>query len=72
MGTGSTVLSAVQEGEVWRVQIAWPNGVLRCFGEFTTEQGATEWIAAHSWWLTALATDETTDNPPIKGSGAKF
>jgi hypothetical protein len=29
METGRTVLFAVQEGKIWRVQIAWPNGVLQ-------------------------------------------
>jgi hypothetical protein len=70
MGTGGAVLSALQEGKVWRAQIAWPNGVLHCFGQFTTEQAANKWIAAHSWWLTALATDETTDIPPITGQAS--
>jgi hypothetical protein len=67
METGRTALSALQEGKIWRVQIVWPNGVLHYFGKFITEQGAIEWIAAHSWWLTAPATDEATDNPPITG-----
>jgi hypothetical protein len=66
MGTERTVLSAVQEGEIWRVQIAWPLGRPHYFGKFDSKQDAIEWIAAHSW-LTAPATDETTDNPPITG-----
>ena len=66
MGTGRTVLFAVQEGEIWRVQIAWPNGALHYFGKFTSKQDAIDWIAAHSW-LTASAADETIGNPPITG-----
>ena len=58
MGTGRTVLFAVQEGEIWRVQIAWPNGAVHYFGKFTSKQDAIEWIAAHSW-LTAPAADES-------------
>jgi hypothetical protein len=58
MGMGRTVLFAVQEGEIWRVQIAWPNGALHRFGKFASEQDAIEWIAAHSW-LTAPAADES-------------
>ena len=64
MGTERTVLSAVQEGEIWRVQIAWPNGALHYFGKFTSKQDAIKWIAAHSW-LTAPATDETIGNADI-------
>jgi hypothetical protein len=66
MGTGRTVLFAVQEGDIWRVQITWPNGALHYFGKFTSKEDAIEWIGAHSW-LTAPATDETIGNPPITG-----
>jgi hypothetical protein len=62
MGTGRTVLFPVQEGEIWRVQIAWPNGALHYFGKFASKQDAIEWIAAHAW-LTA--------QQPDYGSGAK-
>jgi hypothetical protein len=64
MRTGRAVLLAVQEGEIWRVQIAWPNGAVHYFGKFAAERDAIEWIAAHSW-LTAPATDKTMGKPPI-------
>jgi hypothetical protein len=41
MGTGRTVLLPVQEGEIWRVQIAWLNGALHYFGKFTSKQQST-------------------------------
>jgi hypothetical protein len=56
MGTGRTFLLPVREGDIWRVQIVWPNGALHYFGKFTSRQNADEWIAAHSW-LTVPATD---------------
>ena len=64
MGTGRTVLLAVQEGDVWRVQIAWPNGALHYFGKFTSEQDAIGWITAHSW-LTAPVSEKITSEAPI-------
>jgi hypothetical protein len=37
MGDVHTLLLPVQEGEIWRVQIVWPNGAVRYFGKFTSE-----------------------------------
>jgi hypothetical protein len=53
---GRTVLLAVQEGDVWRVQITWPNGSLHYFGKFTSKKDAIGWITAHSW-LTMRSAD---------------
>jgi hypothetical protein len=64
-GDGSDGFMAVQEGKFWRVEITWPNGVLHYFGKFASKQAAIEWIAAHSWWLTAPATDEAIGEPSI-------
>jgi hypothetical protein len=29
-----TLLSPVRKGEIWRVQIVWPNGMVRHVGQF--------------------------------------
>jgi hypothetical protein len=50
----STVLLPVQEGDLWRVQIVWPNGSVHHFGKFASKVEAVSWIAAHRW-LTAPA-----------------
>jgi hypothetical protein len=57
----NTVLSPVQVGQIWRVQIAWPNGSVHYFGKFARKQDAADWIASHSW-LTAAA-NTTPDTP---------
>jgi hypothetical protein len=57
-----TVLSSVQEGDVWRVRIAWPNGAVHYFGSFLTEKDATQWIDAHAW-LTIPATRNKSELP---------
>jgi len=44
----------VQEGDLWRVQIVWPNGSVHHFGKFASKVEAVSWIAAHRW-LTAPA-----------------
>jgi hypothetical protein len=58
MGTECTVLLPVREGTIWRVQIAWPNGAVHCFGKFASKEDAVDWIAAHSW-LTMPARENT-------------
>jgi hypothetical protein len=61
----STILLAMQEGNIWRVQIVWPNGTVHYFGRFSSEKGAREWIANHAW-LTLPVTKKTPaskDNP---------
>jgi hypothetical protein len=47
MGMDANLLSPVQEGSVWRVQIVWANGAIHCFGKFASEKEAVRWIAAH-------------------------
>jgi len=47
MATQCTVLLPVQKGEIWRVQIAWPNGAVHHFGKFTSKEDADDWIAGH-------------------------
>jgi hypothetical protein len=42
-----TLLSPVSKGEIWRVQIVWPNGAVRHVGKFASEKEATKWILTH-------------------------
>jgi Resolvase, N terminal domain len=49
---GRTVLLPVQEGDIWRVQIVWPNGQVHYFGRFASKKHAVKWISAHQWWAT--------------------
>jgi hypothetical protein len=58
VNSAGTVLSAVHAGNIWRVQIAWPNGSVHYFGRFPSEKGAHAWINAHAW-LTVPVTKET-------------
>jgi hypothetical protein len=60
MGTQWTVLLAVQEGEIWRVQIVWPNGAVHHFGKFDSKEDADDWIAAHSRLTPAEETSPPT------------
>jgi hypothetical protein len=46
-----TVLLPVQVGDVWRVQIIWPNGSVHYFGRFAAKKAAVDWIAAHAWLM---------------------
>jgi hypothetical protein len=64
MGTQWTVLLAVQEGEIWRVQIVWPNGAVHHFGKFASKKDAVDWIAAHS----RLTTPAEETSPPTAPS----
>jgi hypothetical protein len=41
-----TLLSPVRKGEIWRVQIVWPNGMVRHVGKFASEKEAAKWILA--------------------------
>ena len=38
----AALLLPVQEGEICRVQIVWPNGAVHHFGKFTSEQDAID------------------------------
>jgi hypothetical protein len=58
----STVLSPVQKGNMWRVQITWPNGTVHYFGKFASEKDTIEWIAARPW-LTKPAPENSTSEP---------
>ena len=49
MGGVSTILTLIKVGDLWRVQIAWPNGTTRHFGKFDSEQAAAGWISRHRW-----------------------
>jgi hypothetical protein len=49
MGGAKTVLSSIKEGDLWRVEIVWPNGTKRHVGKFDSEQEAEEWISTHRW-----------------------
>jgi hypothetical protein len=49
-------------GNIWRVQIVWPNGSVHYFGRFSSKKGAHEWIISHAW-LTAPIIKK---NPPRK------
>jgi hypothetical protein len=64
MGTVRTLLSPVQKGGIWRVQIVWPNGTVRYFGKFPSHQDATSWIVAYPR-LTMPVTEQTISEPPI-------
>ena len=60
-----TVLSPVQQDDIWRVRIRWPNGSVHHFGNFAFEKEAIEWIAAH-----AFLTKPVTENAgPGEGPG---
>ena len=39
----------MQVGDIWRVQIVWPNGSVHYFGRFASKASAVEWISAHAW-----------------------
>jgi hypothetical protein len=60
---GATVLSSVKKGDLWRVQIAWPNGTAKYFGKFGTEQEASGWISRHRW-LTEHCMEGANINRP--------
>ncbi len=44
-----TVFLPIPLGDIWRVQIVWPNASV-LFGRFASEREASEWIANHAWW----------------------
>jgi len=62
MGTRCTVLSPVREGDIWRVEIVWPNGAVHYFGKFVSKEDAVDWIAAHS----RLTIPAEEASPPSK------
>jgi hypothetical protein len=50
----------VPKGEIWRVQIVWPNGTVRYVGQFASEKEAAKWILAHP--RLAMRAKENHDN----------
>ena len=58
----SGLLSAVQNREIWRVKIVWPNRHVNYFGKFTSERDATASINAHS---NLTKPEDTMDEPQI-------
>jgi hypothetical protein len=48
----STLLKPVQNRNIWRVEITWPNAKVNYFGKFASEEDAIRWVSAHGW-LTA-------------------
>jgi len=63
MGTRCTVLLPRRKGNIWRVQIVWPNGAVHYFGKSVSEKDAVDWIAAHSR-LTMLAEETSPPTAP--------
>ena len=63
MGEASTVLISVKEGDLWRVQIAWPNGAINYFGKFGSELEARKWISTHRQ-LTVKVIDDSKIRRP--------
>jgi hypothetical protein len=64
MGDVHTLLLPMQEGEIWRVQIVWPNGKVNYFGKFTSERDVIDWVNAHSNLTKPV---DTVDAPPLAG-----
>jgi hypothetical protein len=58
----AAILSSVQEDDIWRVKIVWPNGAVHHFGKFASEQDAIDWINAH---LQLTRPEDTMDEPQI-------
>jgi hypothetical protein len=67
MAEASTALTSVREGDVWRVQIAWPNGAFNFFGKFGSEGEAQRWIGAHSRLTEHVIDDTAIRRKPRKG-----
>ena len=70
MGDKRTVLLPVQEGDIWRVQIIWSNGLMHHFGKFISDQEAGEWIKRHEWWLTEPAKADLPSEPSEPSTAA--
>jgi hypothetical protein len=52
-----TELTAVERKDHWSVKIAWPNGSISHFGNFSSERTAIGWINDHRWMTTNTVTD---------------
>ena len=53
-------LISVREGDLWRVQIAWP--AINYFGRFGSELEARIWISTHRWMM-----EKVIDDSEIRG-----
>ena len=58
----SALLSPVQEGDLWRVKIVWPNGRHTLVGKFSSEKDTIDWINAHT---NLTKPEDTMDEPQI-------
>jgi hypothetical protein len=58
----AAMLLPVQEDDIWRVKIVWPNRAVHYFGKFTCERDATDWINAHP---RLTKPEDTIDEPQI-------
>jgi hypothetical protein len=66
-----TLLSPARRGEIWRVQIVWPNGMVRHVGQFASEKEAAKWILAHPrLTMPAEESHDILTNRSIEPSGA--
>jgi len=61
----ATVLLPVREGNIWRVQIVWPNGAVHHFGKFVSKEDAVDWLADHSR-LTMPAEEASPPTAPTE------
>src|SRR5262249_8406546 len=55
----SAKFATVRRGRMWRVQITEPNGSVRLFGRFTSENRAREWIVAPLWLASQADTSDS-------------
>jgi hypothetical protein len=66
MGDERAVLSPVQDGSIWLVQITSPTGEKCYVGKFSSENDAIKWMNNHAWWL----IEPITENLTIESSSA--
>jgi hypothetical protein len=64
MGDERAVLSPVQDGGIWLVQITSPTGEKSYVGKFSSENDAIKWMHSHTWWL----IEPITENPTSESS----
>jgi hypothetical protein len=61
MGDQRAVLTPVQDGDIWHVQIIWPNGKMDFVRGFSSEGDAVKWMDRHAWWLIEPITEKSTN-----------
>jgi len=61
MGDQRAVLSSVRDGDIWRVQIIWPDNKMDLVGGFSSKGDAVNWIDRHAWWLIEPLTENSTN-----------